>query len=56
MFTKNLVKKKPRSVNDEEKCDEKCCWDEQVMKEKNKDLFMIHMNEMVSQRNLQIYF
>lgn len=50
MFTKNLVKQKPRSVNDEEKCDEKCCGDDQVSKEKNKNnskLFMIHMNEMV---------
>ena len=48
MFTKNLVKKKPKCVNDEENCDEKCCGNEKVMKEKNKNLFMIHMNEMVS--------
>lgn len=50
MFTNNLTKNKPRSVNGEEKCHAKCCGDDHVMKEKNKP-FIIHMNEMVSQSN-----
>lgn len=54
-FAKNLVKKKPRSANDEEKCDMQCDDNDQIIREKknnknskNNNLFMIHMNEMVS--------